>query len=357
MSVPRSCDVAVLGAGIAGLTAARALVSAGVTVRVHEARDRVGGRLLSVTHNGGTVDVGAAWFWPNEPLVQELADELGVSTFSQGLAGDAMFEADHGGVRRLEGNPIDAVSGRFGPGAQALALRLAEQLPAGALCLRDPVTRVHIEDGFVTVDAASGVATARHVVVAIPPALAVEAIDFSPELPADMRTLAESTAVWMGGIVKAVAVFDTPSWRDVGLAGAAISHRGPFREVHDHSGPGGSPAALFGFAAAASFDGATPEQIGAAFADQLRRVFGAAAATPRHLHVTDWSSERYTSPRAPSLRAATSGYGHPLYQRPTAGRIHWASTETSAQHAGHIEGALRAGTRAARAILLALEAA
>jgi len=304
VSVPGSCDVAVLGAGIAGLTAARALAGAGVRVRVHEARDRVGGRLLSVTDNGCTVDLGATWFWPNEALVQELVVELGVSTFQQGLAGDAMFEADHHGARRIEGNPIDTVSGRFAHGAQALALRLAERLPAGALRLRDPVMRVLVNDGVVAVEAASGVTTARHVVVAIPPALAVEAINFSPDLPADMRILAESTAVWMGGVVKAVAVFDKAYWRDVGLAGAAVSHQGPFSEVHDHSGPGGSPAALFGFAAAAPFDGATPEQIGAAFADQLCRLFGAAAATPRHIHVTDWSAELYTSPRAPAVPAA-----------------------------------------------------
>ena len=345
-----------LGAGIAGLTATRALVGAGLSVRLHEARDRVGGRLLSVTHDGCTVDLGASWFWPNEPLVQKLASELGVSTFQQALGGDAMFEADHRGAHRMEGNPLDPVSGRFAQGAQALAIRLAERLPEGVLRLHDPVTRVHVNDGAVTVEAASGVTTARHVVVAIPPALAVEAITFSPELPAEVRTLAERTAVWMGDIVKAVAVFDKPYWRDVGLAGAAVSHRGPFREVHDHSGPGGSPAALLGFAAAAPFDGVSPERIGAAFADQLRRLFGAASATPRHIHVTDWSAEPYTSPRAVSPRAATTSYGHPLYQRATAGRIHWASTETSAQNAGHIEGALWAGQQAARAVLDAIEA-
>ncbi len=344
-----------LGAGIAGLTATRALIGAGMSVRLHEARDRVGGRLLSVTHNGCTVDLGASWFWPNEPLVQELARELGVGTFQQELAGDAMFEADGRGASRIRGNPIDTVSGRFAQGAQALATRLAEQLPADVLHLSDPVTRVHVHDRAVSVEARSGVTTARHVVVAIPPALAAEAITFSPGLPAEVRTLAESTAVWMGDIVKAVAVFDQPYWREVGLAGAAVSHRGPFREIHDHSGPGGNPAALFGFAAASAFDGASFEQIGEAFADQLRRLFGAAAEQPRHIHVTDWSAERYTSPRAPSPGAATTSYGHPRYQQVTAGRIHWASTETSAQNAGHIEGALWAGQRAARAVVDALE--
>jgi monoamine oxidase len=49
--------------------------------------------------------------------------------------------------------------------------------------------------------------------------------------------------------------------------------------------------------------------------------------------------------------------GHPLYQRPTLdGRLHWASTETATDHAGHIEGALAAGERAAQAVLAAPDA-
>ncbi|MDX3229176.1 FAD-dependent oxidoreductase [Streptomyces sp. ME19-01-6] len=45
-------------------------------------------------------------------------------------------------------------------------------------------------------------------------------------------------------------------------------------------------------------------------------------------------------------------FGHSLYQRPTLdGRLHWASTETATDHAGHIEGALAAGERAAAAVL------
>lgn len=355
MTPTRHCDVAVIGAGVAGLTAARTLAEAGLGVSVHEARDRVGGRLLSSADDGRTVDLGASWFWPDEPLVQSLADELGVDTFAQGLTGDAVFEADRRGPQRIDGNPIDVPSSRFAPGAQALALRLADRLPPGVLRLCDPVSRVVDNGDGVTVESGQGATRAGQVIVALPPALAVEAITFEPDLPSAVRRVAESTAVWMGSIVKAVAVFDAAFWRTDGLAGAAISHIGPFREVHDHSGPDGSPAALFGFAAAASFDGATPEQIGEAFAHQLRRLFGP-AATPTRVHVTDWSSERYTSPRAPSPRASTDTYGHPLFQQSIAGRLHWASTETSSTYPGHIEGALRAGRQAARSVLLAVDA-
>ena len=341
------CDVVVIGAGMAGLTAARDLISAGRSVAVYEARERVGGRLLSL-QDGGAVDLGASWFWPDEPAVQALVGELDVPVFPQAIDGDTMFEADTRGARRVPGNPIDVVSSRFATGAQSLATHVVAQLPAGTVHLDDAVVRVVVEDSGVTVESASGRTEAAHVIVALPPALAVATITFDPPLSERLRSVAALTAVWMGGVVKAVATFDAPFWRRTGLAGSAVSHAGPFREIHDHSGPDGSPAALFGFAPAEQFDGHSPEQIGHAFGHQLRRLFGA-SAVPRQIHVVDWSREQYTSPRAPSPRTTTGTYGHALFQEPVAGRVHWASTETATDFAGHIEGALRAGAAAAAA--------
>lgn len=356
MTDPRHVDVLVVGAGIAGLSAARRLLAAGCAVAVHEARDRVGGRLLSVSGDTGVVDLGATWFWPNEAHVQALAEQLGVATFEQSLAGDAMLEADGRGPQRISGNPIDVRSCRFTHGAQALSQRAAEQLQPGTLRLADPVTAVHVRQDRVLVQAASGTVSASHVVLAVPPALAVEDITFTPELPERVRILAASTAVWMGAIIKAVAVYDGAFWRDAGLAGAAVSHLGPFRELHDHSGPEASPAAIFGFAGSDQFTEATLAQVAAAFVEQLARLFGPKAAGPRRVHVADWSRERWTSPTSPSPRASTTTYSHPQLQEAVLGRLHWASTETAPAHAGHIEGAIRAGTHAADTIVRLLDA-
>jgi len=153
----------------------------------------------------------------------------------------------------------------------------------------------------------------------------------------------------MGAIAKVVAVYDTAFWRADGLAGAAISHIGPMREIHDMSGPDGSPAALFGFAPG-TID--QPTATADACLAQLVELFGPRAAEPLELVVHDWRAEQWTSPPGVERLTAYQTFGHPLYaEAAMGGRLHWCSTETATQAPGHIEGALVAAERAATAIL------
>jgi monoamine oxidase len=73
-------DVAVLGAGLAGLTAARDLKRSGADVIVLEARDRVGGRVEAVTlPDGRTIQAGGEVFGPGHTAYGELVEELGLT--------------------------------------------------------------------------------------------------------------------------------------------------------------------------------------------------------------------------------------------------------------------------------------
>jgi monoamine oxidase len=96
-------DVVVVGAGLAGLTAARALVAAGRGVVVLEARDRVGGRTLNQDIGGGQiVEAGGQWIGPTQERLAALAAELGIETFPTYSQGKHLVETEDS-IRRYTG--------------------------------------------------------------------------------------------------------------------------------------------------------------------------------------------------------------------------------------------------------------
>ncbi|MBK7538953.1 MAG: FAD-dependent oxidoreductase [Myxococcales bacterium] len=78
-----AADVVVVGAGLSGLVCARALAAGGASVVVLEARERVGGRLLSGQVAGSVVDLGGQWLSSGQDRLLALTQELGLSTFAQ----------------------------------------------------------------------------------------------------------------------------------------------------------------------------------------------------------------------------------------------------------------------------------
>src|SRR5437764_8129562 len=91
-SSPSEADVIVVGAGFAGLSAAREIRRAGRSVLVLEARDRVGGRVLSHPIGGGEIaELGGMFTGPTQDRVQALAKAMGVDTYPTYNTGKNVF--------------------------------------------------------------------------------------------------------------------------------------------------------------------------------------------------------------------------------------------------------------------------
>jgi monoamine oxidase len=84
-------DAVVVGAGLAGLVAARELEASGASVVVIEADNRVGGRTLTEHVGGVPVEMGGQWIGPAQPRILSLAREFGIETFPVEVPGRTVF--------------------------------------------------------------------------------------------------------------------------------------------------------------------------------------------------------------------------------------------------------------------------
>jgi monoamine oxidase len=101
-------SVIIIGAGFAGLSAARMLKRRGVNVLILEARDRVGGRVMSKkTSFGDTIDLGGQWLSPKHERMLALCKEYGIHTFPQFNDGKKIL--DFGGKIESYKNTIPAL--------------------------------------------------------------------------------------------------------------------------------------------------------------------------------------------------------------------------------------------------------
>ena len=441
-------DVAIIGAGLAGLTAARELRKAGREVLVLEAQDRVGGRTLNHTFDDGTVvEVGGQWVGPTQDRLIALAAELGIGSYPSwdegehlielggelkrysdeyfglplptlanlGLAQkridrlaatvplerpwetpnacrldsetvaswlrrnvrtrngrdfmrvlvEAIFSAEPedismlhflfylhsgGGLDNLASTTGGAQDSRFVGGSQAISIRVAEEL-GEAVRLSSPVTTVRTEDGRALVGGDWGTISTARVVVAVPPAV-IARIAFSPALSGRRAQL--HAKMPPGYVIKCMARYERPFWRDRGLSGQAGSPDRPLAVSFDNSPADGSCGVLLGF-----LEGGHGRRAGALTESERRALvvgdltayFGPEAAQPLEYVEQDWAEEEwirggYVAHMAPGT---WTGYGSLL--REPEGLLHWAGSETSPVWNGYMDGAVRSGERAAAEIV------
>lgn len=359
-----SPHIAIIGGGLSGLYTHYLLQQQGVNSTLYEARDRLGGRIISVPSSQPTdgidpkverFDLGPSWFWPDmHPLITQLVEELDLTAFQQYQTGAHLFDRGRGNPpQRYElgfgGSPI---SMRLAGGMLNLIEALADKVDRNTIKLNHAVRHINQNDDStiaLTFNDNETQITADHVVLALPLRLLASNIQFSPALPGPLIRHCKDTMTWMAAHAKFVAVYDEPFWRQQGLAGSASSQTGPLVEIHDASAMEGK-AALFGFVGvnAAARKTAGRETLIQVTLNQLADLYGEQAANPVDTFLVDWSQETFTATE-PDQAGANS---HPMYGLPATSsplwgnRLHVSGTESTANAGGYLEGALASALNA-----------
>jgi monoamine oxidase len=284
-----------------------------------------------------------------QPTFGTDAREVSLLFFLWYIAG-AGNEDNRGTFERSSDTAGGAQDSRIVGGSQRIPLELARQL-GDVVALEAPVRRIDQTDDAVTVTTDRGPVRASKAIIATPPPM-VTAIDWHPLLPPKRQQL--MARLTMGTLMKCDAVYETPFWRADGRSGMGLADSGAVRVCFDNSPPDAGVGVLLAFVGGSTWReyGTLPlDERRAAVLDGFARLFGPKAREPIEYVEHDWTQERWTlgSPVASAGTGTTVAFGDQI--RAPFGRVHWAGTETSTYWAGFMDGAVRAGKRAAVEVL------
>jgi len=239
-------------------------------------------------------------------------------------------------------------------GSQQISIHLARSL-GGAVVLNSPVYRIHHTPGSVEIKTSQGSFSARRAILALSPTLAVR-IRYSPDLPPKRDQLMQR--VPMGTVIKCMATYPKPFWRDDGLSGMATSDTGPVKLTYDNSPPDGKPGVLLGFIEgqeARDLLASSKKHRRKAVLKCFERYYGQKARTT----ATDYFDKSWAAD--PWTRGCYVGYyppgvltGYREAIKAPVGTLHWAGTETASEWNGYMDGAIQSGERAAKEVLAKL---
>lgn len=193
---------------------------------------------------------------------------------------------------------------------------------------------------------------ANRIIIAIPPVL-IRDIRFEPALPFQKQQLLQKLS--MGTVGKVFGVYPSPFWRKAGFSGQVVTDNNqPFQVFFDSSPADAGYGVLLAFCIAdraRHFFSLQEAQRKNLALQNFARYFGRQALQPDHYTDHCWADEPWSGGCYAALypTGAWTSFQDEL-SKPFQ-NIHWAGTETATEWYGYIEGAVRAGERAAGEIL------
>lgn len=235
-------------------------------------------------------------------------------------------------------------------GSQRISEVLAQRL-GDAVHLEQPVREWRQHGDQVELITDKGSHQARRVIMAIPPTMLLR-ITQTPLLPGWRDQLLQRQP--QGAVIKCMAHYTTPFWRDRGLSGQVTSAHGPLRLTFDNSLADSPRGVLMGFIEgdeARHWSAQDPGLRRTAVLECLARYFGAQALQPIDYIDKSWMDEPFARGCYAALNPPGVWTNGAARLREPIGRVHIAGTETATRWMGYFDGAVQAAERAADEIL------
>lgn len=355
-------EIIIIGGGISGLRLASLLAKAGISFKILESRDYVGGRVLTkIEDKNNYFDLGPTWFWPEkEPIITKLIKDLHIPTVEQYNQGDSLLELDKdGNVKRFDSSTVNSRSIRIIGGVKELIDNIKKNIPKEAIHTNTKVKKITKNENSYAIESVDernnkiNTYKSNKVVLCLPPRLLIENIRFSPRLNEETYLDLLNKPTWMGAQAKIVLTFEYPFWRDNNLSGNVISWVGPLREVYDASTEKGQ-AALFGFFSLSPENRIqfTDDEIKTKVINQLIPLFGNEIKNYQSIYYKDWSLDTNMTTAGDKLNIESFPKYGPTINPPA--NLYFAGTEYDELNGGHLEGALRSANRVANEIITKL---
>ncbi|WP_109299541.1 FAD-dependent oxidoreductase [Aquimarina sp. AU474] len=336
--------VLIIGAGLTGLLLAYRLKKEGISFKIIEARNRIGGRIHTVYSEKETpIEMGATWLSTQHCELLALLEELKLPIFEQFMDGIALFESlSTAPPQQIELPRNQQPSYRIKGGTHAIINALAKHLETDELILNEKITDIHYTTkvGF-TLNSRQKQYHSEKVISTLPPMLFVNSIQFSPALPEELINIANKTHTWMGDSIKFGLSYPTPFWKEKNYSGTIFSNVGPITELYDHSNYENDRYALKGFLQSGMYLETKENRI-SKVTNQLQKLFGTGASAYLKYEESIWREESETFVPTDHFVLPHQNNGHSIYQTSIYDKnLFIGGAETALQFGGYMEGAVK----------------
>lgn len=337
-------DVIIIGAGLSGLSAAYQLKKAGISFRIIEAQDRLGGRIETIYgHDDTPMEMGATWFGSEHVNLLGLLSELNIGYFEQHTEGIALFETMSFEPPQQYYVPSNSHSAyRVKDGTYSIIEALNRHIGKEQIVLNSKIVEIAVADNKLKItDSLQNHFFCTYVIVALPPQLAIHSIQFSPELPQTLIQVMQKTQTWMSGSIKFSVEYKKAFWKEKGFSGSIYSQSGLATEIYDHSNFEDTKFALKGFLNG-SASHYTFEERKQKIIDQLKRYFGHEATEYVSYSDKIWN-DIYIQSNNDTFLPPHFNNGHAVFEQSYMNdKLFFTGTETAKTSSGYMDGAIMA---------------